>query len=165
MGNVGPYPFLLYFLEPLHNPPPRALSLPSAQSLLDILAKPHSPTAALITCLSLRCCPPPWCLLHVVQTAQLPTCLHSLHPHPSGLSKHPSTTACFTCLSFLTLRLLFMPNSHRGGVPARVWRGVKEGSIFFKPRAHSLNKTILRHLMCKTNPATLPGASGHALYP
>lgn len=39
------------------------------------------------------------------------------------------------------------------GVLFKTWRGVKEGSIFFKPRAHSLNKTILRHLMCKTNPA------------
>ena len=46
-----------------------------------------------------------------------------------------------------------MPSSRRGGVLFKTWRGVKEGSIFFKPRAHSLNKTILRNLMCKTNPA------------
>lgn len=89
----------------------------------------------------------------MVQTARHPTSLHSLHPHPSGFSQDLSTTACFTCLSFLILRLLLMPSSHHGGVLFKTRRGVKEGSISFKPRAHSLNKTILRHLMCKTNPA------------
>ena len=121
---------------------PSWISRPS-HILQQLLSSPVSPWDA----------PLPWCLLHMVQTARHPTSLHSLHPHPSGFSQDLSTTACFTCLSFLILRLLLMPSSHHGGVLFKTRRGVKEGSISFKPRAHSLNKTILRHLMCKTNPA------------
>lgn len=149
-GKYWPIPFLLYFLEPLHNPHCLWPLLPA----LSALVPPGYPGQATFSnsCSHHLSLPEMPRLLGVFCTWSRLLSTH-LHPHPSGFSQDLSTAACFTCLPFLTLRLLFMPSSHRGGVPFKTRRGVKEGSIFFKPRAHSLNKTILRHLMCKTNPA------------
>ena len=84
----------------------------------------------------------------MVQTAQ--------HP-PASPSRWVFPGSFHNCLLYLPLlpdpQAFVHAKFPPWGVPFKTWRGVKEGSIFFKPRAHSLNKTILRHLMCKTNPA------------